>query len=116
TDLYVLPGLYTVTLIGTDANGCKDTVKHNVNIFGYAGAFSYTPLSGCAPLAVHFTASLSGVPFITWDFSDGTTSSATFSDTITHVYLTPGAYVPKLLLSDNTGCQNSSVGLDTIKV
>jgi PKD repeat protein len=63
----------------------------------------------------NFTATLSNVPFITWDFSDGITSSVTFSDTITHIYTTPGAYVPKLILSDNTGCQTSSTGLDTIK-
>jgi gliding motility-associated-like protein len=33
-----------------------------------------------------------------------------------HTYIHPGAYVPKLILSDNTGCQNSTVGTDTIKV
>lgn len=116
SDMYIVAGLYHVQMIATNVYGCTDTMKKDVNIFGYAGAFTYAPLQGCAPFAVHFTASLSNVPFIIWDFSDGTTSSATFSDTITHVYLTPGAYVPKLLLTDNTGCQNSSVGVDTIKV
>lgn len=116
SNMYTLPGLYNVRLIATNAYGCTDTAYKTVNIYGYAGAFSYTPLSGCAPFAVHFTASLSNVPFITWDFSDGTTSATSFSDTITHIYTTPGAYLPKLLLSDNTGCQSSSLGLDTIKI
>ena len=43
-------------------------------------------------------------------------SSTAYSDTISHYYVLPGAYVPKLILSDNTGCQNSSLGIDTIKV
>jgi gliding motility-associated-like protein len=87
-----------------------------VTIFGYAGDFTYTPDSGCAPLAVHFRANTLNVPNIIWDFSDGHTSTASMIDTITHVYLVPGAYVPKLILSDNTGCQSSSPGIDTIKV
>jgi gliding motility-associated-like protein len=38
------------------------------------------------------------------------------NNTITHTYTSPGAYIPKLILSDNSGCQNSSSGIDTIKV
>ncbi len=116
TNMYITSALYTVSLVATNIYGCKDTAIHYVNIFGYAGAFDYTPLSGCAPLTVHFSATLSNVPTITWDFSDGYTSTTAFSDTISHTYSTPGWYIPKLLLSDGTGCQNSSVGIDTIKV
>lgn len=116
SNMYISSGLYPVRLIATNMYGCKDTAYRNVNIFGYAGALSYTPLQGCAPLTVFFTATLTNVPFITWDFSDGFTSTMSFTDTISHTYVTPGAYIPKLLLSDNTGCQTSSVGLDTIKV
>ncbi len=116
SNMYITSGLFPVQLIVTSVWGCKDTVTHPVNIFGYAGAFTYLPNQGCAPLAVHFTATLSNVPFITWDFSDGVTTTASFSDTITHIYTVPGAYIPKLILSDNTGCQTSSTGLDTIKV
>ena len=116
TDYYVAVGEYTVTLVATNVYGCTDTAYGHPVIFGYAGAFSYTPDSGCAPLTVHFTAVLNNVPTIVWDFSDGNTDSVAFSDTITHVYLLPGAYVPRLIISDNTGCAASSVGLDTIKV
>lgn len=116
SNMYIISGLFPVRLIVTSAYGCKDTVTHPVNIFGYAGAFTYAPIQGCAPLAVHFSATLSNVPFITWDFSDGVTSTVSYTDTAVHIYTTPGAYVPKLILSDNTGCQTSSTGLDTIKV
>ncbi len=116
SDLYIATGFDTVRLIVTNAYGCRDTVYGHVNLFGYAGAFQYTPDSGCAPLHVRFSATTLNVPNIIWDFADGNTSHVSYTDTMWHTYLLPGAYVPKLILSDNTGCQNSSMGIDTIKV
>jgi gliding motility-associated-like protein len=116
SDLYTGTGYDTVMLIAVNAYGCRDTVYGHVNLFGYAGAFQYTPDSGCAPLHVKFHATTLNVPNIIWDFADGNTSHVAFTDTTSHDYLLPGAYVPKLILSDNTGCQNSSLGIDTIKV
>ncbi|MCW3122060.1 MAG: hypothetical protein JWQ38_1552, partial [Flavipsychrobacter sp.] len=116
SDIYTAIGYYTVTLTGTDAQGCMATAIGHASIYGYLGGFSYTPLTGCSPLAVHFKALISNVPNIIWDFSDGSTSKAAFTDTADHVYTLPGSYVPKLILSDNSGCQNSSIGVDTIKV
>lgn len=110
TDLYITSGYYTVILIATNAYGCKDTATQVVDLYGYAGAFTYTPDSGCAPLTVHFAATLTNVPFILWDFGDGSTSSNSSTQDTVHTYTLPGAYIPKLILSDNTGCQNSSIG------
>ena len=115
-DLYSASGLYTIRLIAYNMYGCTDTAYGHTNIYGYAGAFSYGPLKGCAPLTVKFGAHLSNVPNIVWDFVDGTTLSTALSDSATHIYSTPGAYLPRLILSDNTGCHSSSVGIDTIKV
>ncbi|HRO41613.1 MAG TPA: PKD domain-containing protein [Flavipsychrobacter sp.] len=116
TGSYVNPGLYQIQLIATNAENCRDTAYGTVRVLGYAGGLTYSPLKGCAPLEVGFKAELFNIPSVIWDFSDGVTKSANGSDTTSHVYTTPGAYVPKLILSDNTGCQNSSLGLDTIKV
>ena len=115
-NIYIASGYYTVMLIATNTYGCKDTAIRHVKIYGYAGAFTYTPDSGCAPLTVYFSATLENVPSIIWDFGDGSTSSASSTSDTIHTYTIPGGYVPKLILSDNTGCQNSSIGLDTIKV
>jgi gliding motility-associated-like protein len=116
SDLYISTGYDTVRLVVTNMYGCKDTAYGHINIFGYTGGFSYAPLTGCSPLKVNFYATTSNVPSIIWDFADGNTSAVSMTDTISHYYLIPGAYVPKLVLSDNTGCQNSSLGIDTIKV
>lgn len=114
--IYTNPGVYNIQLIVTSNQGCKDTAYGTANVLGYAGGLSYTPLNGCAPLDVLFTANLTNVPSIIWDFSDGVTIPANGSSTTTHTYTTPGAYVPKLILSDGAGCLNSSQGVDTIKV
>lgn len=116
SSIYTNPGIYTVNLIAVNNQGCLDTATHTVNILGYAGGLSYTPLSGCVPLQVQFTATLTNVPSIVWDFSDGTTVPMNGVNTISHTYQTPCAYVPKLILSDGLGCLNSSAGNDTIKV
>ncbi len=115
-NLYIVTGLDTVRLIATNTWGCKDTAWGHVQIFGYSGEFSYAPDSGCTPLTVHFLANTINVPSIVWDFADGHTAIATMSDSISHTYTIPGAYVPKLILSNNTGCSNSALGTDTIKV
>lgn len=115
SNLYTVPGIYTIQLVVSDVQGCTDTALQTVRVLGYAGALTYSPLAGCEPLTVSFTANVANVPSIVWDFSDGFTQTAT-GPTTTHTYMTPGAYVPKLILSDGTVCQASSLGLDTIKV
>ncbi|NDC40230.1 MAG: PKD domain-containing protein, partial [Chitinophagia bacterium] len=115
-NLYLTSGNDSITLVAIDTNGCTDTAWGHLLIYGYAGAFTYGPDTGCVPVLVHFTASVHNMPNIVWDFADGTTAAAHYIDTISHWYTTPGAYIPKLILSTGTGCQNSSVGLDTIKI
>lgn len=116
TNNYTVPGIYTARLITTSSIGCKDTASMTITVYGYPGSFSYTPKTGCSPLTIHFSSSLTNVPYIAWDFADGVVTSVSTTDTISHTYITPGAYVPKLILSDSSGCVTFSAGLDTIKV
>lgn len=116
SDVYTSGSYYTIMLVATNLYGCKDTAYGHANLYGYAGAFTYSPLSGCSPLSVHFDANVTNVTSFTWDFDDGVVSPVMTTSTIDHIYSVPGGYVPKLILSDGTGCQNSSRGLDTIKV
>lgn len=114
--IYSSPGVYPVSLIVTDVEGCTDTAFNQVNVLGYAGGLSYAPLTGCNPLQVNFTTNIFGVPSMIWDFNDGVTQPVVNNAPVSHTYITPGAYLPKLILSDNAGCTNSSLGIDTIKV
>lgn len=112
---YLTPGIYTVTLIASDSRGCSDTTRRIIRVLGYAGAISYQPLAGCAPLPVTMTTNLRNLPSVIWDFGDGVTRADTASS-VTHVYQTPGAYVPKIIVSNGAGCSASSQGSDTLKV
>ncbi|MEO6831199.1 MAG: PKD domain-containing protein, partial [Chitinophagaceae bacterium] len=98
------PKVYTITQVVTNPFGCTDTARSVVRALGYNGAFSYTPLSGCAPMEVVFTPPLGGIPQITWDFNDGSTSIT--GDTITsHIYTIPGKYLPRVIFSDGKLCK-----------
>lgn len=108
-------GIFNVKLIATNAYGCADTAKGKVRVLGYAGELTYTPLTGCAPLTVNFTALEQNIPGYVFDFGDGYTFP-TNGLTATHTYTKAGPYVPKLVMTDNAGCSAISVGLDTVKV
>jgi len=113
---YTTSGYFEVRLVARNSLGCTDTARRHVNVFGYNGAFSYLPHSGCQPLPVHFNASLGTVASLVWDFGDGITSVGSMSDTISHTYTAIGSFVPKLILTDTSGCVNVSIGADTIRV
>jgi gliding motility-associated-like protein len=112
---YTASGLYPARLVVADVNGCTDTMIKPVRVLGYAGALSYSPLKGCAPLEVLFTSTVTNVPLAIWDFSDGYTDTVVGANS-THVYMTPGKYLPKLIFSNGPKCASSSDGLDTIRV
>jgi gliding motility-associated-like protein len=114
--LYSKPGVYNVKLIVSDLAGCMDTAIAQVRVLGYAGALTYSPLTGCVPLTVNFTTTMNNmIPKIVWDFSDGDTALVT-NGTYSHTYINAGAFVPKLIFYDTKGCSASSLGIDTIKV
>ncbi len=116
SNVYITPAYYKVKLLAINAFSCTDTAVKYVNLFGYSGAFTYTPTHGCKPLTAHFTATVSAIASAVWDFSDGVTTNPSLSTSATHVYSTTGMFIPKLILTDSAGCTNFSVGSDTIKV
>lgn len=115
SEAYIFPKADTIVLIVKDKYGCPDTAKGHVNLLGYAGLLTYSPLLGCNPLTVNFNSLITNLPGITWDFSDGNVQPYTGSTT-THTYTNPGRYLPKLVLVDNKNCKTASQGVDTIKV
>lgn len=63
--------------------------------------FSATPVSGCAPLLVQFTDNSTGAPTNwKWDLGNGITSTSQNPST---VYLLPGIYTVKLVISNVSG-------------
>ncbi len=112
---YTLPGVYYAKLIVIGPGGCVDSANKKIDVRGPKGSFRYEPLSGCVPLNVKFIATTLDRISFTWDFSDGSTVSTPDSN-VSHAYTSPGEYVPKMILSDITGCTVPIVGADTIRI
>jgi len=103
---YTTPGTYSVTL--TASNGCGNASITRTNYITVctspAAAFSATPTSGTAPLAVNFTDKSTNSPTAwSWNFGDGGTAS---TQNPSRTYTTPGTYSVTLTASNACGSAN----------
>jgi len=113
--IYTYPGTYFVKLGVRNNGGCTDTLIKKIVIEGPTGTFKYNPLIVCNPGKIDFVATTQNAVKYIWDYNDGTTIFS--NKTITsHVYTSPGIFVPKIILEDISGCRVPVVGKDTIHV
>jgi gliding motility-associated-like protein len=112
---YTKAGVYYAKLQVTSAGGCTENFTRKIVIKGPDGNFSYTPLVGCTPLKVNFSASAKNAASFTWDFADGNTTQ-TIDSLVSHVYVNRSAYIPKLILTDAGGCKVAIQGPEPIQV
>jgi gliding motility-associated-like protein len=102
---YTTAGSYSVQLIVTNANGCRDTVTHAsaINI-GTVHANFDVPATICTGSAVTFNNSSTPAPLLAvWTFGDATGSAAISP---VKVYAAPGVYSVKMV-ADFGGCRDS---------
>lgn len=112
---YTYPGVYTVKLVATNVAGCKDSASKTVTVNGPTGSYSYTPITGCNPLNIQFTATSSNTTSYIWDMNNGYTQT-TGTGSFSYTYTQSGRYVPKLILSDGALCQVPIQNTDTVTV
>ncbi len=95
---YSTDGSYNVTLVVTDANGCKDSVTLPAYIYvgSVTAAFS-GPSTACVNSFVTFTNTSSTHTSSSWTFGDGGTST---SNDGSHFYTTPGTYTVTLVVGN----------------
>lgn len=113
---YNAPGIYQIRLIVTSPGGCKDSTRGTIHVYDTVGAkVTYTPLYGCKPLSVDLDVFTPGPGSYTWDFGDGVLIT---NDTvkINHLYNFFGRFVPKVILTDHSGCLVPITGIDTIYI
>ncbi len=116
TQYYNSPGIYQTKLIVTSIGGCSDTATKAITLRDVSGArLSYLPLNGCKPLTVDLHAIAPKNMSYVWDFGDGTIINS--QDTASqHIYNFFGDFVPKLILTDASGCVIPVTGPDTIRI
>ncbi|MEZ4775620.1 MAG: PKD domain-containing protein [Bacteroidia bacterium] len=114
--IYATAGNYDVTLIVTTSQGCKDTLERAglINISGPTGAFTFSPTTGCKPLAVNFSATAPN-PLWTyeWDFGDGTGSVGASTS---HTYVVDTTASPVMIIEDENGCRVPVTNSDSINI
>lgn len=107
---------YTVQLVATSANGCKDTSWHTVSAYPKP-IFNFTmvPSSGCSPLNVNFPPVLGAVSY-TWNFGDGTPVAmvANPSHTFTNTTTSSETFTVQLIAANAFSCQDTTYGYPVV--
>lgn len=94
---YSSPGNYTVKLVVTDINGCKDSITTAVVATTLDFDFSYKQ-DICNPLTVQFTGIGNSLTNTFWDFGDGNTSTGNVNSL--HTYTATGNYLVKFSIGN----------------
>ncbi len=110
THTYATSGIYQLMFRATDSDGITAADSRTIDLAGGVPMpdvrLEADQQNGYAPFPVQFTTTISGVPAgvtivsQTLDFGNGQKTSAT--DPL-HTYLTPGRYIPRLIVKDSRG-------------
>ncbi len=113
THKFTHPGIFMVTLMAGDTNGCAAFVTLPVKVDSLpVPAFQHTPAT-CQNTAIAFTdqslATDNPILSWTWRFGDGsdTTIYAPNSPNVEHIYTNLGIYSATLITTDIRGCTDS---------
>lgn len=103
---YASPGVYTVQLVITDLNNCRDTIVKTIDINQLANEIVAS--GHCAGEGVEFAVkSFWDISAFKWNFGDGTSS---VEEAPTHIYKSGGLYEVELIIENSKNSQ-----LDTLK-
>jgi len=101
----VSEGTLNFQVIGTDANGCKDTLNTTIVVYSSPIAdFNPDTLSGVAPMTINFIDNSSNATNYFWDFGNG--NNSTFPGDESQTYQEGGIY-PVTLIVQNGVCTDS---------
>lgn len=114
---YNKSGVYTITLVVTNAYGCSDSLVKTayINVFPVPQAiFTIHPQSVSIfdPVFKFHDRSLGNPTIWTWDFGDG--ESAYLPD-IAHTYADTGSYPVFLIIENQYGCVDTAYDIATVK-
>ncbi len=105
THVYASANTFTVKLVVTSTNGCKDSITRIINVYPKPTAVFTAPAPQCIfNNNFSFVNNSTGATSYVWYFGDGTSSTATSP---THSYATANAFTVKLIVTNSNGCKDS---------
>jgi gliding motility-associated-like protein len=110
---YLVNGLYDVTLVAADANGCKDslTKPQFMKLRKPTAFFIADSVIGCTPFTVNFDASGSqsdtAITLYTWVTNSQTLPFNAPNDSLQYSYTDGGIYDVTLSVTDAFGCSDT---------
>ncbi|MBL4657139.1 MAG: PKD domain-containing protein, partial [Flavobacteriales bacterium] len=107
---YTYPGTYDITLNVTTAVGCTETVifPDLLVVGGPTGSINFTPVAGCVPLDVTFTATCNNTIQYKWDYGDGVIDTLSGPSAF-HQYVSVGVAHPLLIMKDSMDCEREAL-------
>lgn len=117
--VYMAANIYSVRLIVTDLNACKDTLTRSSYITATDPIpdFTVNDQFACRPHTAIFndlsTDAFASINKWNWNFGDGNT------DTIqnpSHIYTSNGTYTVRLIVTDTVGCKDTIIKTNYIGV
>lgn len=115
THTYTTAGTYIIHFSGTVPGGCHYVKDETITVGGPAGSLAYTGGYVCGAAPVSMQAAATNATGYQWSFGDGTTQTTT-TPQVSHIYSTPGTYIPSVTLLGAAGCTSLLTGLAPIKV
>jgi gliding motility-associated-like protein len=111
---FAMPGSYPVKMIA-NFGACKDSVTRTVQVVAKPTVgFSASSMVSCrAPFTVSFTNTSTGGSNYIWNFGDGSTSA---DPNPSHTYSREGTFTVTLFAANASGCTDSLVKADLIKI
>ena len=106
---YTSPGIYSVSMLVTDKNGCTDSISklNYIQVTFPYPAFTADTFSCRGNLMTFNAAATQAVgPKYYWNFGDGTVDS-TYAGSITHSYSSDNLYTVSLTVIDTNGCDST---------
>ncbi len=114
THLYLNNGNFPINLIAKTIDGCVDTMLFNSIIVNKPTADFIAPNpTNCSPTLVMFSNLSVGATSWLWDFGDG---SFSVNQNPGHIYNIPGLYTVGLIVKSSTGCSDTLIRVNYIKV
>jgi len=111
--VFAITGTYTVTLVATHANGCRDTATAQVTAHPLPqSAFTLSAQQSCvSPATVRAVNNSQGASAYAWDFGNGQVSTLAAPDI---TFATPGSYTISLTAVNVFGCTSTSSAVFTV--